>query len=339
MKFRRLALVCGVEIYAPDSGYISFFSSPYTPHLKGAAVDISNSLDFGDEALSPVSGIVERIVEVECLAGPYEKKDYMIAIRPRTSTRYRIKLMHIKPSVNIGERIEVGDTIGRYIRTNYFAYHHIPHVHVEVCRDSTLRPSKSLEMKLDYQFIRTECIEKQYEHQQNFIELKITHVGNGFIMCEALNNTNNLGVLGKTSTGELVVVNGELGVGLGHIGLIHLGKKPKPNSRLILASSPIGYVKRIRKWYSLAIPEYRIKFQEWLINKLSTANLLPGAREFIGMSNVRVEVDADELELVGVELLISYKAQVKLILRTKYRSLKHALDAIHKLRLHIKAQT
>ena len=47
-----LARVRGVEIHAPSGGYASFFSSPFTPHLLGAAVDISDSLDFGEEAPS-----------------------------------------------------------------------------------------------------------------------------------------------------------------------------------------------------------------------------------------------------------------------------------------------
>ena len=40
--------------------------------------------------------------------------------------------MHVKPNIQVGDLLEVGDYIGTTIRNGYFAYWSSPHLHLEI---------------------------------------------------------------------------------------------------------------------------------------------------------------------------------------------------------------
>ncbi len=308
LEFVPLARVRRVEVYAARSGYVSFFSSPFTPHLLGAAVDISDSLDFGEEAPSPGSGTVERVVEIDSGPGRFERTDYMISIVPEENPELRVKLMHVIPSVSPGERIEVGDPLGCYSRTNYFAYHNLPHVHVEVCEDPSLRPSSALELEL--------CLDLEPELApagvgDERLVVEVVDVREDFAICRPVRPRAPLG----EASGALGLLNGELGVGLGHLGLIFLDEKPVLGSAVHLCGALAGYVARVRDWYAMALPERR-DFDEWLLESQSIASLLPGGPAHTERSPV--EVISEEVPLAGLELLISRECAIKLIPRPRH---------------------
>jgi hypothetical protein len=40
--------------------------------------------------------------------------------------------MHVKPSVQVGQKVEIGEFLGKTIRNGYFAYWSSPHLHLEI---------------------------------------------------------------------------------------------------------------------------------------------------------------------------------------------------------------
>jgi len=109
--------------------------------------------------------------------------------------------MHIKPLVGIGEKVEVGGVIGLYIRTNYFAYHHIPHIHIEICRDSTLRPSRAMELSSHSEFIRQKVLEDITK--TNYLRLKVVSIHENFITCKVRDLNTQAGILSHVPTGSI----------------------------------------------------------------------------------------------------------------------------------------
>ncbi len=309
MEFIKLAYVGDIDIYMHIKGYASFFSSPYTPHINGAAVDISNSTEFGEDALSPISGCVERIQKIEAPLGGYSSTDYVIAMKLKDG-KFMAKLMHVIPAVSIGERVNVGDSIGRYLRSNYLSYHHIPHIHLEICRDSSLRPSKAVKLMFNYELFNDTSIAQELIAGRSLI-VRINEVRRNFILCST-DNPLALGVLCRTSKGSIGLINGQLGLGLDYVGYIHIASKPYVNEKVAIASTYIGYIKRNGKWYSLVIPDFYVSFNEWLYSRTNLLNLVTGFSNcFKGLA---ITVKEGDLNIKGVEFLISRKAQVKLVL-------------------------
>lgn len=121
----------GVEIFAPISGKVSFFKSPFAAHTSLSAVDIYPGGDFGDMAPSPVEGTVIDIREYSTPT-PFIERDfveYITAIKQGDSV---VKILHIKPAVTIGDTISVGDPLGTLIHNGYFYFWNDPPMHVEV---------------------------------------------------------------------------------------------------------------------------------------------------------------------------------------------------------------
>lgn len=299
-------------------GYASFFSSHYTPHINCAAVDISNSLEFDDDALSPISGVVEKIYKIEAPYGRYSKVDYIIRLK-LSGTKYRAKLMHVVPTVSLNERVEVGDPIGKYIRSNYFSYHHLPHIHLEICRDSSLRPSRAIKLKLCREFLSYMGFNLStltHYATNSLLPVSITDVGNGFILCRILEGLP--AVLSATSKLSLGFINGQLGIGLCYLGFIHLDKKPNINEKVILTSTTIGYIKKHFEWCSLVVPRSNMSLRRWL-SEHGVLDLLSGfdrsSQEFL------IVISPDNTVIRGLEFLISRKAQLKLILEPNERKL------------------
>lgn len=309
MEFIKLAYVGDIDIYMHVNGYASFFSSPYTPHINGAAVDLSNSTEFGDEALSPISGYVEDIRKVDVPLGRYNPTDYVIAIKLKGS-RFMAKLMHVNPTVSIGEHIDVGDPLGRYLRSNYFSYHHIPHIHLEICRDSSLRPSRAVKLTFNNELFNGMTIAQDLINNRSLV-IKVNEIHGGFIL-GSISGSLTLGMLCRTSKGSVGMINGQLGLGLDYMGYIHVVGKPYVNEKIILTSTHVGYIKRIGRWYSLTLPDFHVSFNRWLSNRANLLNLITGfANSFKGLI---ITIKEKNLNIVGVEFLISSKAQVKLVL-------------------------
>lgn len=129
---KAIAEACGIEVCAKKDSYHTFFSSPYQAHRDHAAVDICAGKIFGCDAYSPVSGEVTKIRSYEspALSGKGLPEHLIIIQRGKYSAR----IMHIEPKVKEGDKIAVGDVVGRTITNGFFSYWVDPIMHVEVRR-------------------------------------------------------------------------------------------------------------------------------------------------------------------------------------------------------------
>ncbi len=116
-----------------DSAWYSFFNSPYIGHRTGTAVDVY----FPDDALFPLErGKVVKIRKVRAPKHlPYET-DYLIVVD--VGSGYCLKSLHVRPSVNVGDSVVLGDSLGEMIVSGFFMPWSDRHAHFEIrgCEDS-----------------------------------------------------------------------------------------------------------------------------------------------------------------------------------------------------------
>ncbi|MBN2251683.1 MAG: hypothetical protein JW724_06390 [Candidatus Altiarchaeota archaeon] len=143
---KTIARAGGVNICIRDGWTASFFASPYHAHRQFSAVDIYQCRDYGEKALSPVSGVVRKIMMFDSPT-PNEKNlpEYLILVK---SGRCTARLMHVKPSVGEGDALSAGDVLGTFIKNGFFTYWVDACVHAEI-RENTdmLRASGGLELE------------------------------------------------------------------------------------------------------------------------------------------------------------------------------------------------
>jgi hypothetical protein len=126
-----------IQVSIPQTSHFTIGTSPYYAHQHALGIDIYHSLFLENyEVLSPISG---EIIKVKTLVAPRPKflrgidKDYLILVSNPNNHKITYKIMHIKPhNIQVGERIEIGDPIGKTIRNGYFAYWSSPHLHLEI---------------------------------------------------------------------------------------------------------------------------------------------------------------------------------------------------------------
>lgn len=138
-----------VELSSTALAHFSRFSqynSPYAAHRAGRAIDLYPS---GSEPLrdrpseadgnqwvpgcpdvpSPVAGTVLATRSVTTPSRPYAAvRDHLLLVDVGSRVA---RILHVEPSVEPGERIGVGDPLGRFVRSGYFAPWVGPHVHLE----------------------------------------------------------------------------------------------------------------------------------------------------------------------------------------------------------------
>ncbi|MEM2884149.1 MAG: hypothetical protein QXY08_06180 [Nitrososphaerales archaeon] len=152
----------GVVLYAPLDGFVSFFNSPYSPHIGFAAVDVyTGSRRFGSEAPSPVRGRVRRVFAFEPPSSTWfdaPKVEHMLLVECADNKEVWAKILHIQPSVKEGDKVDVGSPLGHYIRDGYFHPWTDPHMHVELrsCSDPLrarggypLKPLHTNQLRID----------------------------------------------------------------------------------------------------------------------------------------------------------------------------------------------
>ncbi len=131
------------NLFVPDNAWYSFFNSPYVGHLLGTAVDIY----FPDEVIFPMErGVVEKIRKVKPPQKYVKGEDYLIAIRLNSSLC--MKILHVKPEVEVGDKLQMGDEIGNMITSGFFMPWSSKHAHIEIrkCNDY-LRARGGLELE------------------------------------------------------------------------------------------------------------------------------------------------------------------------------------------------
>ncbi len=130
MVRKVIASACGIDIHVKPGWDYSFFASPYHAHREFSAVDIYQSHDFGDAALSPVEGIVSGVKEYDSpTPGKETLPEYLTFVK---KGEYVARMMHYKPSVNEGTNVGVGDRIGELITNGFFTYWTDPGIHLEI---------------------------------------------------------------------------------------------------------------------------------------------------------------------------------------------------------------
>lgn len=243
---RVVGSAAGINIQAPEDAYFSYYNSPYIGHDAGTAIDIyPRHQEWGESIVSPVQGKIVQIRKMRMgqpKQFPTHDVDYGIGILPEGSEGDIVRVMHCEPSVLEGETVNLGDQIGKTIRSRYFNYWTGPHYHVEVLpQDSFQRSSKSYSLELDYLF--DSKTPTAFPERIEFLAGQVTE---DF----AIGYAEGLGVGSISNLKGLPAVNenadsvGLLDGGLSHykhggvIGAVDL----RPGTIIQLLSSPVGVV-------------------------------------------------------------------------------------------------
>ncbi|AEH24869.1 hypothetical protein [Pyrococcus yayanosii] len=127
----RIATVGGMAFEVPKGAWWSFYNSPYPAHRLGTAIDVY----FPDRALFPLEeGIVKVIRKVTTPAYVPIREDYVIVFQVG---EFCLKVLHVKPSIKVGERVSLGEEIGDMIISGFYMPWSDKHAHFELrpCED------------------------------------------------------------------------------------------------------------------------------------------------------------------------------------------------------------
>ncbi|SFH02887.1 hypothetical protein SAMN04488063_3623 [Halopelagius inordinatus] len=103
----------------------SLYNSPYPAHDDACAIDLYPASNDG---LSPVSGDVVETRTVRAPPKPYaHEEEYLVLI---DTGDYVARILHVRPEVEVGDSVEVGDRLGPMIRSGFFAPWVGNHVHL-----------------------------------------------------------------------------------------------------------------------------------------------------------------------------------------------------------------
>jgi hypothetical protein len=175
---RLVGVAAGITIHAPSDAYFSYFNSPYIGHTLGHAIDIyPQHQEWNGPVLSPVSGTVVKIRKLrmgKIKPFPTDDFDYGLGILPESTKEDIVRVMHCRPIISEGDRVDLGDRIGYAIRSRYFNYWTGPHYHVEIMPlISFSRSTKSYPLDIP--------LGKKRIHEERFrspMELSIIDVSN-----------------------------------------------------------------------------------------------------------------------------------------------------------------
>jgi len=137
------------RVCVPEStlrGYrkFSLYNSPYPAHDSGSAIDLYPATN---EGVSPVAGTVVETETVRAPDRPYAHDDeYLILVEVDVERSGRFasgtdadesrpddlvaRILHVRPRVEPGDTVAVGDSLGEMIRSGFFAPWVANHVHL-----------------------------------------------------------------------------------------------------------------------------------------------------------------------------------------------------------------
>ncbi|NHN41587.1 hypothetical protein G9C85_08045 [Halorubellus sp. JP-L1] len=121
------------------------YNSPYVAHDRGCAIDLYPE---GDAAPSPVAGEVIATETVRAPPKPYAPaEDHLVVVDCGPVVA---RIMHVDPSVEVGDSVEVGQDLGDLVRAGFFARWVPNHLHVGFRRhdQNHLRAGGSLPLDL-----------------------------------------------------------------------------------------------------------------------------------------------------------------------------------------------
>ena len=127
-----------MEILAKKDSLFSFYSSPYPAHRETKALDLSSGGERYDDMYSPISG---EIISIKKIPAPEFSKnlddEYVTAILPEGSD-HALKIIHLEPSLKVGDYVEAGEKLGKLIRTEFFWKFNDPGIHMEIRKKEDL---------------------------------------------------------------------------------------------------------------------------------------------------------------------------------------------------------
>lgn len=234
------ALSEGVTLYCPKNGCFSFFNSPYYAHNHFTGVDIypPPKTWHGAPALSPIDGEIISIKPISHFTKKdfnFSEKDYVILIKCSENPARVAKILHVKPSVTVGDKVKAGEKLGFYLRSGFFHFWTDPHIHVEI-RDS----NDPLRARGGYRIHRTLPIIADVKPLEKLIGI-VRYCRPEYLL---------IALKEKQTHGLTVNVNGEIGVlegGIPYYGFfgVHLNNGPKPGDDVILCGKKIGVIKKV----------------------------------------------------------------------------------------------
>jgi hypothetical protein len=121
------------------------YNSPYTAHDHGCAVDL---YPLEGTAPSPVSGEVIATETVRAPPKPYAPpEDHLVVVDAGDVVA---RIMHVEPSVAVGDHVAVGEDLGDLVRAGFFASWVPNHLHVGFRRhdQNHVRASGSMPLAL-----------------------------------------------------------------------------------------------------------------------------------------------------------------------------------------------
>ncbi|OVE83820.1 hypothetical protein [Natronolimnobius baerhuensis] len=123
----------------------SLYNSPYPAHDAGCAIDLyPGTLRDGrtTTAPSPISGVVRETKTVRAPSKPYAPDhDHLILLEPTDPAdvavadsleELTIRILHVDPTVEAGDAVSRGDSLGRLVRAGFFAPWVDNHLHVGI---------------------------------------------------------------------------------------------------------------------------------------------------------------------------------------------------------------
>jgi hypothetical protein len=136
LEFYDIVKSDDIQVSIPKTSHFTIGTSPYYAHQHGLAIDIYHSLSLENyNVFSPISGIIQ---EIKTVRAPKPKfvggldKDFLILVKNSVNHKIIYKIMHVKSKLQVGDKIEIGDLLGKTIRNGYFAYWSSPHFHLEI---------------------------------------------------------------------------------------------------------------------------------------------------------------------------------------------------------------
>ncbi|MFC3959405.1 hypothetical protein [Halovivax cerinus] len=117
----------------------SLYNSPYPAHDAGCAIDLypgdsDPAAGLATDAPSPVAGIVRETRTVSAPPKPYAPEhDHLILVdveEPASARGLVARILHVDPAVEAGDRVAIGDDLGRLVRAGFFAPWVGTHLHV-----------------------------------------------------------------------------------------------------------------------------------------------------------------------------------------------------------------
>jgi len=138
VKLVPIARYGQMEILAKKDSLFSFYSSPYPAHRETKALDLTSGGERYDDMYSPISG---EIISTKKIPAPEFSKnlddEYVTIILPEGSD-HALKIIHLEPSLEVGDYVKAGEKLGRLIRTEFFWKFNDPGIHMEIRKKDDL---------------------------------------------------------------------------------------------------------------------------------------------------------------------------------------------------------